>query len=66
MTLKFQTPESRPIIVSKFLERGFYAGQCIQMTLSEWQTLQTLIKLLLEEQFDLGLQCLLRPVCLNI
>ena len=27
-----------------------------------WQTLQTLIRLLLEEQSDLGLHCLLRPI----
>ena len=31
----------------------------------EWETVLTLIRLLLEEQFDLGLHCLLRPLCPN-
>ena len=31
-----------------------------------WQTVKTLIRLLHEEQSDLGLHCLLRPICPNI
>ena len=31
-----------------------------------WQTVQTLIRLLLWEQSDLGLHCLLRPRCPNV
>ena len=29
----------------------------------EWQTVQTLIRLLFQKQSDLGLHCLLRPIC---
>ena len=32
----------------------------------ECQTVLTLIRLLLKEQSDLGLHCLLRPICPNI
>ena len=31
----------------------------------EMETVSTLIKLLLEEQFDLGLHCLLGPICVS-
>ena len=33
--------------------------------LMEWQTEQTLIRLLLQKQSDLGLHCLPRPICPN-
>ena len=38
---------------------------CTQKMLMEWQTAQTLIRLLLQKQSDLGLHCLLRPICPN-
>ena len=35
------------------------------LMLMEWQTAWTLIRLLLQKQSDLGLHCLLRPICPN-
>ena len=44
----------------------FTVQYCVQKMQTEQQTEKTLIRLLHEEQSDLGLHCLLRPICPNI
>ena len=53
-------------IVPKIQHFSFASQQCVQNLEMQWQKLQTLIRLLPMEQSDLGLHCLLRPICLNI
>ena len=44
--LNFQTPKMFDIINLKFKQRGFSIEKCSQNVLTEWQTVQTLIRLL--------------------
>ena len=61
--LKIQTPEQIAAIILKFEHYHFTTVQLVQQMQTEWRTVYTLISLLLEEQSDLGLHCLPRPVC---
>ena len=61
--LTIRTPKMFAVINLKFKQRGFSMEKFIQNVLIERQTVQTLIRLLLVEQSDLGLHCLPRPVC---
>ena len=63
--LKFGTPQTIAVIVLKTEKFGVTLHYCIQKMLMEWQTAKTLIRLLLQKQSDLGLHCLLRPICPN-
>ena len=56
--LKFRTLYSIPLW-PKFCS----LCNCFQKYLVEWQTVKTLIRLLLKEQSDLGLHCLHMPFC---
>ena len=47
----------------KFKQRGQNLGYFIKEMQVEQQTVKTLIRLLLEEQSDLGLHCLSVPIC---
>ena len=60
--LKIGTPELISIIVLQLEQLDFTVQYCVQ----KMQTEKTLIRLLLEEQSDQGLHCLLRPICPNI
>ena len=53
------------IIVLKMEQFGFIIHQCVQMMQMEWQTVQTLIRLLHLEQSDQGLRCLLKGGCIT-
>ena len=64
--LKIGTPEIITIIVLQLEQLGFTVQYCVQKMQTEQQTEKTLIRLLHEEQSDLGLHCLLRPICPNI
>ena len=64
--LKIGTPEIITIIVLQLEQLDFTVQYCVQKMQTELQTEKTLIRLLHEEQSDLGLHCLLRPVCPNI
>ena len=64
--LKIGTPEIITIIVLQLEQLDFTVQYCVQKMQTEQQTEKTLIRLLHEEQSDLGLHCLLRPICPNI
>ena len=64
--LKIGTPEIITIIVLQWEQLDFTVQYCVQKMQTEQQTEKTLIRLLHEEQSDLGLHCLLRPICPNI
>ena len=64
--LKIGTPEIITIIVLQLEQLDFTVQYCVQKMQTEKQTEKTLIRLLHEEQSDLGLPCLLRPICPNI
>ena len=64
--LKIGTPEIINIIVLQLEQLHFTVQYCVQKMQTEQQTEKTLIRLLHEEQSDLGLHCLLRPICPNI
>ena len=64
--LKIGTPEIITIIVLQLEQLDFTVQYCVQKMQTELQTEKTLIRLLHEEQSDLGLHCLLRPICPNI
>ena len=64
--LKNGTPEIITIIVLQLEQLDFTVQYCVQKMQTEKQTEKTLIRLLHEEQSDLGLHCLLRPICPNI
>ena len=64
--LKIGTPEIITIIVLQLEQLDFTVQYCDQKMQTEYQTEKTLIRLLHEEQSDLGLHCLLRPICPNI
>ena len=64
--LKIGTPEIITIIVLQLEQLDFTVQYCVQKMQTELQTEKTLIRLLREEQSDLGLHCLLRPICPNI
>ena len=64
--LKIGTPEIITVIVLQLEKLDFTVQYCVQKMQTEQQTEKTLIRLLLEEQSDLGLHCLLRPICPNI
>ena len=64
--LKIGTPEIITIIVLRLEQLDFTVQYCVQKMQTEYQTEKTLIRLLHEEQSDLGLHCLLRPICPNI
>ena len=64
--LKIGTPEIITIIVLQLEQLDFTVQYFVQKMQTEYQTEKTLIRLLLEEQSDLGLHCLLRPICPNI
>ena len=51
---------------TKFEQSSFSMHYSIKKMQVEEQTVQALIRLLLQEQSDLGLHCLLRPICPNI
>ena len=51
------------VITLKFAQGGFTIEKGVQKVQTEWLTVQTLIRLLLKEQSDLGLLCLPRPDC---
>ena len=57
--LKIWTPQKIAVIILKFEQGGFtiMVEECVQKMQKEWQTVQTLIRLLLQEQSDL-LHCL--------
>ena len=63
--LKFGTPQTIAIIVLKIEKFDVTLHECIQKMQMERQTAKTLIRLLLQKQSDLGLHCLLRPICPN-
>ena len=65
-TVKIGTPEIITIIVLHLEQLDFTVQYCVQKMQTEHQTEKTLIRLLHEEQSDLGLHCLLRPICPNI
>ena len=58
--LKIGTLEIITIIVSQLERLDFTVQYCVQKMQTESQTEKTLIRLLHEEQSDLGLHCLLR------
>ena len=65
-TLKFlnlRTHNNFAVNTLKFELIGCGMVFCLQWMLDEKQTLKTLTRLLLKEQSDLGLHCLLRSVC---
>ena len=64
--LKIGTPEIITIIVLQLEQLDYTVQYCVQKMQTEQQTEKTLIRLLHEEQSDLGLHCLLRPICPNI
>ena len=64
--LKIGTPEIITIIILQLEQLDFTVQYCVQKMQTEQQTEKTLIRLLHEEQSDLGLHCLLRPICPNI
>ena len=64
--LKIGTPEIITIIVLQLEQLDFTVQYCVQKMQTEQQTEKTLIRLLHKEQSDLGLHCLLRPICPNI
>ena len=64
--LKIGTPEIITIIVLQLEQLDFTVQYCVQKMQTEQQTEKTLIRLLHEEHSDLGLHCLLRPICPNI
>ena len=64
--LKIGTPEIITIIVLQLEQLDFTVQYCVQKMQTEQQTEKTLIRLLHEEQSDLSLHCLLRPICPNI
>ena len=64
--LNFLTPENFVVIYLKFKQRGKTFGYFTKKMQMEKQTVKTLIRLLLWEQSDLGLHCLLRPVCTKL
>ena len=64
--LKIGTPEIITIIVLQLEQLDFTVQYCVQKMQTEQQTEKTLIRLLHGEQSDLGLHCLLRPICPNI
>ena len=61
--LNFRTPENFAVIFLKFKQRGQTLQYFIKTMQMEWQTVKTLIRLLLEEQSDLGLHFLPIPIC---
>ena len=58
--LKIGTPEIITIIVLQLEQLDCTVQYCVQKMQTEHQTEKTLIRLLHEEQSDLGLHCLLR------
>ena len=64
--LKIGTPDIITIIVLQLEQLDFTVQYCVQKMQTEQQTEKTLIRLLHKEQSDLGLHCLLRPICPNI
>ena len=64
--LNIGTPEIITIIVLQLEQLDFTVQYCVQKMQTEQQTEKTLIRLLHVEQSDLGLHCLLRPICPNI
>ena len=64
--LNFRTPKIFAVSYLKFKQRGQTLGYFVKMVQREYQTVTTLIRLLLlKEQSDLGLHCLPRPTYLN-
>ena len=61
--LNFWTPENFAVIYLNFKRKGQTCGYFIKKMQMEWQLMKTLIRLLLEEQSDLGLHCLPRSIC---
>ena len=64
--LKIGTPEIITMVVLQLEQLDFTVQYCVQKMQTEKQTEKTLITLLYEEQSDLGLHCLLGPICPNI
>ena len=56
--LNFRTAENFAVIYLKFKKRGQTSGYFVKKMQMEYQTVKTLIRLLLEEQSDLVLHCL--------
>ena len=57
-------PLNFAVIYLKFKQKGQILGYFVKMMQIEQQTVKTLlIRLLLQEQSDLGLHCLTRPIC---
>ena len=61
--LNFQRLEKFAVMYIKFKQRCQILGYFVKKVQMELQTVKTLIRLLLEEQSDLGLHCLPRPIC---
>ena len=60
--LNFRTPQKFTVNYLEFKQRGQTIEYFVQKMQVEQQTVKTLIRLLLQEQSDLGLHCLPRPL----
>ena len=61
--IKYGNVSKLNIFLCQFINKILLKGLDFTKCMSEKQTRKTLIRLLLENQFDLGLHCLLRLFC---